>query len=242
MARRKLGLDIVTLSDPESIASEQYRSIRSNIQIQIEKEGLKSLMVTSASPGDGKTTTSINLAVVFALAGYKTLLVDGDLRKKSVTEALNVPYASGLCGILNENYSLEVNKYQTNVKNLDVLPSGISSENPAEILSSASLKELFREINRVYDFVIIDVPPITEVADAQIISTLVDSCALVIRESKSNKQLIVTAKKLLDTSGANLLGVIYNRNKTKKNEYYGYGGGDNYRRKKKEKNPFRFWK
>ncbi|EMF0110704.1 CpsD/CapB family tyrosine-protein kinase [Enterococcus hirae] len=242
MVKRKLGLDIITLSNPKSVASEQYRSIRSNIQIQREKENLTSLMITSASPGEGKTTTSVNLAVVFALTKCKTLLIDGDLRKRSITESLNVPNASGLCGILDKGYSLESSTYSTNVENLDVLPSGIYSENPAEVLASAEFKELLKEISSIYDFVVIDVPPITEVADAKIIATLVDSCALVVRDSKSNKKLIVEAKKTLDTSGANILGVIYNANKTKKSRYYGYGGAYGYGSQKKEKNPFRFRK
>ncbi|MGA5592625.1 CpsD/CapB family tyrosine-protein kinase [Enterococcus mundtii] len=242
MARGKLGLDIVTLSNPESVASEQYRSIRSNIQIQREKEALTSLMITSASPGEGKTTTSVNLAVVFALTKCKTLLIDGDLRKRSITESLNVPNASGLCGILDKGYSLESSTYQTNIENLDVLPSGVYSENPAEVLASAGFKKLLREINLTYDFVVIDVPPITEVADAKIIATLVDSCALVVRDSKSSKKLIIEAKKLLDNSGANVLGVIYNGNKTKKSKHYGYGGAYGYGSRKKEKSSFRLWK
>lgn len=242
--RGKMGLDVITLSNPESVASEQYRSIRSNIQIQREKQKINSVMITSANPGEGKTTTSINLAISFALMKCKTLLIDGDLRKCSISEMLNVSKAKGLCGILEDDDSIKLDTYSTNVEYLDFLPSGIYRENPAEIFSKELFSIFLNKLSETYDLVIIDVPPIKEVADAQILSTKVDSCILVVRDNKSSKKSILEAKKALDTTGANMLGIIYNGHKIKSSKYYGRGGygyGYGYGKKKK-KSLTNFWK
>lgn len=242
--RAKIGLDVITLSNPESIASEQYRSIRSNIQIQREKKNIQSLMITSANPGEGKTTTSINLAVSFALMKFKTLLIDGDLRKRSISETLHVKNTTGLCGILEKDYSLEFSTYSTNVEYLDFLPSGTYQENPAEIFSKEGFAVFLKEASTEYDLIIVDVPPVAEVADAQIISTKIDSTILVVRDNKSSKKSVKEAKKTLDGAGADILGIVYNGHKLRGSRYYGRGGeGYGYGQgKSKKKSLANLWK
>lgn len=220
--KKNLLLDVVTVADSESISSEQYRLIRTNIEVQREEKKINSIMVCSASSGEGKTTTSVNLAVVFAATNNRVLLIDLDLRKRGLTEAFRLRKAPGFCGILEEGRDNIQSIYKSNVPGLDFLPAGKYKKNPAELLSSNDFKEIMEVLSLQYDMIIIDVPPVVEVADASIIARSVDGVILVVREDFTNMKYAIEVRDSLANSGSNMLGVVYNGTRLLKAGYYGY--------------------
>ncbi|EGO5829954.1 CpsD/CapB family tyrosine-protein kinase [Enterococcus faecalis] len=238
---KKIKLDVVTLIDPDSFFAEQYRTIRTNIEFLMDKDNLKSILLTSANSGEGKTTTILNLAVIFAKAGKKVLLIDGDLRKQSLTTNFNVHNARGFIELLQGGKNLNDGIYDTTVEQLFFLPSGMPVTNPAEVLLNNHFESFLEELKQNFDLILFDTPPIEEVADTLIISQKLDGCVLVVRENYSKKDAVKRTKEALDDIGATCLGIIHNDvSITKnKNEYYGYPYGKRSRLTNKQKKIFR---
>lgn len=208
--------------NPKSIVSESYRTLRTNIQYSSFDKQIKSILITSAQSGEGKSTVSGNLALSFAQNEKYVILVDCDLRKPSVHKNFKLSNLVGLSDVLVGKEELEsaIQKYS---KGLSILTSGKETPNPSEMLSSKSMSELLEILGSKYDIVILDSSPITAVTDAQILSTKVDGTILVVRSSKTKSDTIIEAKELLNNVGANIIGVILNSVKyTKRNSYY-YG-------------------
>ena len=219
------AVSLITLADKSSPVSEQYRTIRTNIQFAMVDSDLKSFVVTSSGPGEGKSTTSANLAVVFANSGIRTLIVDADLRKPTVAKTFGLKNTMGFSNLLSER-SLTVTEatQSTSVPGLSVLTSGPKPANPSELLGSRRMEELINEMEEEFDLVIFDMPPVVAVTDAQIMSSKVDGTILVVREQISNKSALLKAKNLLEMVNANVLGVVYNGStRTKDQGYYYYG-------------------
>lgn len=215
----------MTIIDPKSPISEQYRTIRTNIQFSSVDEEVKSLMVTSAGPGDGKSTTTANLAVVFAQQGKRVLLVDADLRKPTVHYIFNLTNTFGLTSVLSKQASLENAINKTDIENLFVLTSGPIPPNPAELLGSKAMEQFFDDaLNKVFDLILFDTPPLLAVTDAQILSNKCDGTVLVVSSGKTEKEQVIKAKELLDAAQSRLLGVVLNNKKIENNSYYYYYG------------------
>ena len=236
------GLDLVTFKEPNLPISEAYRTLRTNIQFSSFDKKVKTLLVTSSGPGEGKTTTSSNLAVVMAQAGNKTLLIDCDQRKPNVHKVFGFSNANGLSNILvNENkVDINIGIHETPIANLHVLSSGTRPPNPAELLGSAKMKNFIEELKESYDFIILDTPPIILVTDAQILAQYTDGCLLVISSGEAERDLAIKAKGLLEKVNAKILGVVINKMDSKKKGYYHYqyeygGKNESHSRKKKEK-------
>ncbi|MCY7918135.1 CpsD/CapB family tyrosine-protein kinase [Bacillus vallismortis] len=221
--------NVIAMSEPKSLNSEQYRTIRTNIEFATVDRQMKSVMITSASPGEGKSTTAANLAVVFAQQGKKVLLVDADLRRPTVHTAFHLENIIGLTSVLLRKSSLKQAVQASNEKQLDVLTSGPIPPNPAELLSSKGMKELAGEACAAYDMVIFDTPPILTVADAQILGSVADGSILVISSGKTEKERAAKAKEALESCNSKLLGAIMNGKKRSRNAAYGYyGNKDNF--------------
>lgn len=219
------GVSLITLADRTSPVSEQYRTIRTNIQFSLIDKELKTLLVTSSGPGEGKSTTSANLAVVFADSGYRTLLVDADLRKPTVAKTFSLPNNIGLSNALSER-GVGINQVVLNsgIPNLAILPSGPKPPNPSEMLGSTRMTDLIAEMKEHFDLIIFDMPPVVAVTDAQVIASKVDGTILVVREGISNKVSAEKAKNLLEIVGANVLGAVYNgATRAEDQGYYYYG-------------------
>ena len=217
---RKLIADV----NPKSIVTEQFRTIRTNINFSMPDQDLKTLLVTSSTPGEGKSTNSSNIAVVFAQEGKKVLLVDADLRKPTIHHTFHVNNATGLSNVLTKQCKIDDAIQHTDVENLYVITSGIIPPNPAELVGSKSMELLIKELSNQFDMIIFDAPPVLSVADAQILSHKVDGTILVVNAGTAQKDGVVKAKEALAKSQANLLGVILNNYKLDNGHYYHYYG------------------
>ena len=220
------AVSLITLADHKSPVSEQYRTIRTNIQFSMVDSNLKTIVVTSSGPGEGKSASSANLAVVFADTGLRVLLVDADLRKPTVAKTFALKNTQGFSNLLVERES-NVREFtqSSGVKNLSILTSGPKPPNPSELLGSKRMNDVISQMEEEFDLIIFDMPPVVAVTDAQIMSSKADGTVLVIREGVSNKPAMMKAKNLLEMVDANVLGVIYNgaSRDVDQGYYYYYG-------------------
>jgi capsular exopolysaccharide synthesis family protein len=226
MSQRSNRRPIITHENPKSPVSEAYRALRTNIQFSAIDEELRVIMVTSAGPGEGKSTTINNLAVAYAQSDKKVLLIDADLRKPTLHSTFNVTNRWGLTNLLTNQVGLEEVVHQTEIANLDILTSGPIPPNPSEILASKRLVTLLEELKKRYDLIFIDTPPAIAVTDAQIVSTKCDGVILVVDSGKVKRDIAMKAKANLEHVKARMLGVVLNNvdRKNKDSYYYYYYG------------------
>lgn len=219
---RKAERRLIAVDNPKSPISEQYRTIRTNIQFSVIDTPLRSLIVTSTGPGEGKSTTVANLAVVFAQQGKKTLLIDADLRKPTVHYTFRLNNYAGLTSVLTNASPLSTALQDTSVENLTVLTAGPIPPNPAELLSSKAMAQCLEQLYETFDLVIFDTPPVLAVTDAQILANQCDGTVLVIESGNTEIEAAAKAKELLAAANAKLLGVVLNKRKHRDGGYYYY--------------------
>ncbi|MFC4769453.1 CpsD/CapB family tyrosine-protein kinase [Effusibacillus consociatus] len=213
---------LVTVINPKSPISEAYRTLRTNIQFSnIDKE-LKTIMVTSSGPAEGKTTTASNLAVVMSQDHKRVLLVDCDLRRPTVHHAFAVPNRIGVTNVLIGSTALDLAVQSGPIDNLQILPSGPIPPNPAELLSSKRMGNLLDELQDQYDLVLLDAPPVLAVTDAQILASKVDGVLLVVKSGHTDRGMALKAKAMLDNVHANIMGIVLNNRKANRGHYYYY--------------------
>ena len=220
--------NLTTSINPKSPISEQYRTIRTNIQfLMIDKE-IKTLAFTSAAPGEGKTTTIANLAITLAYQGDKVLLIDADLRKPTLHQLIGVRNQHGLTNLITKKSTKKSAILRVpRIANLYVLPSGPIPPNPSELLNSKKMKNLISELSQEYDWVLFDTPPVLAVTDAQILANRCDGVILVLKSNQTQKEELVKAKELLDKANTNLMGTIMSGVNRKDSGYgYYYGNED----------------
>lgn len=222
------GSSLITYMDPKSLNAEQFRTIRTNIEFAQLDTKLKSLLVSSSIPAEGKSTIASNLAYVISQTDKKVLLVDADLRKPTVHRTFKLNNEKGLTTLL-ANSDLRFNQVVQHSKDLNLyfLPSGPIPPNPSEILASAKMTLLMKELAQYFDLVIYDAPPVTAVTDPQILATKVDGVVLVVRQGYSRKEEVKQAKTALDNVNANILGFVMNGKELSETAgYYAYYGYD----------------
>ncbi len=195
--------------NPNSIASENYRILRTNIEYLSFDKKLKTIVITSSEPGEGKTITSGNLALSLVQDGKRVILIDCDLRRPNIHRSFKVSNKHGLSELLIGKTSLEEVK-MTITKNLDVVTSGNLPPNPSEMIGCKSMEELIDNLKDYYDYIILDTPPVLAVTDAQILTTKADGTILVVRAGKTKKDNVISAKNLLNKVGVKLIGVVLN--------------------------------
>lgn len=215
---------LITKVDPKSPISEQYRTIRTNIQFSNIDREIKTIMVTSAAPGDGKSTTAANIAVTFAQQGKQVLLVDTDFRKPTVHYTFNLTNTLGLTSVITKLCTLADAVQGTDIDSLDVLTCGPIPPNPSELLGSRAMEEIFKELKEEYDIIIFDTPPTLAVTDAQILTNRCDGTILVVSSGKTETEQALKAKELLLAAKGNILGVVLNNRKIESSHYYYYYG------------------
>lgn len=227
----KVGLPVlhdarlVALSAPKSIASEQYRTLKTKLFQMRNGRNLRSVLVTSAAASDGKTLTAVNLALTIAQEiEQRVLLIDCDLRRPSVHKTLGFPTTNGLADFLSQELASSSVVHATSIPNLCVVPAGTIPENPAELLNTQKMKEFLSSISQQFDWVIIDSPPIVPLADAELLSSLVDGTLLVVRASKTPAESVTKAVQSL--KNGKILGVVFNAAQASmKSSYYYYSYG-----------------
>ncbi|WP_370874609.1 CpsD/CapB family tyrosine-protein kinase [Guptibacillus hwajinpoensis] len=213
---------LLTHQNPKSPIAEQYRTIRTNIQFASVEEEVRTIMVTSSGPMEGKSTTIANLGVVLAQQGKSVLIVDADLRKPTVHYTFRTMNTRGITNILTRQAELVEVTQETEVPNLNVLTSGPVPPNPSELLGSKGMDNLIEEALRHYDVILFDCPPILAVADSQIVANKVQGTVLVVSSGTTDKEAAVKAKERLESVESKLLGVVLNRKKMKDGSYYYY--------------------
>lgn len=238
---------VKTLLNEESdfYVREAYNAARTNIIYSLGGEkGCKKILITSASPSEGKTTTCLNTAITFAQTEAKVLIIDADLRKPRIHRHLSIERANGLSDYLCGLVSLDKIIKHCEKQNMDCITSGEIPPRPAELLSSTEMGNLLDELSKRYDYIFIDTPPVTVVTEAAAMAKFVSGVILVVRQNSTIHELIKRAKTNLELANANFLGYILNdvdelsfsngpynrygyRSARKKGYGYGYGGYGN---------------
>jgi capsular exopolysaccharide synthesis family protein len=215
---------------PTAVETEAFRTLRTALMLSADASDR--ILISSAEPGDGKTTVSANLAVSFAQAGKRTLVIDADLRKPGLTARFDLKGAAGVADVLLSELPLAEVAPQlvqpTELANLDVLPAGLRQPNPAELLSGPRFSELLAWAESCYDRVLVDCPPVLAVSDAQVVGRLVDGAILVVRPEKNHRRLVVRACESFSATGSRVLGVVANVLSAESSGGYGYDCGYGY--------------
>ena len=213
---------------PKSILSEAYRNIRTSILLSTPESPPKRIIITSANPLEGKTTTLINTSITLSQTGAQVLIIDADLRKPRVHTVFNSGMnrgngkGKGLSSFLSGNSSLWGVVRRTDIPNLYLIPAGPIPPNPSELLGSSLFKEMIQVLGEKFDQIVIDTPPVIGFADSLILSTLVDGVVLVVRGGKTPKEALQRAKDSLLQVNARILGVVVNGVNIRQSEYTGY--------------------
>lgn len=204
------SIELITHFAPESVFAENYRSLRTALLLSGPQSNLRSMIVTSALPTEGKTTTISNLAVSLAQMGKKVLLIDADLRRPKQHRIFNMKNHDGLTNYLAMDLELEKLIKPTIVPSLYLINSGPIPPNPAELLSSEKMSELLKKVREQFDFVLIDTPPLLAVTDAQILAKMVDGLVLVVRAEKTPREALMQTRELIDLLKLKTFGVVIN--------------------------------
>ncbi|MGB9073496.1 MAG: polysaccharide biosynthesis tyrosine autokinase [Terriglobales bacterium] len=219
----KEAVELVTQVRPQSQMAESYRALRTSLLLSSLGAPPRVIMVTSARPQEGKTTTSINSAIVLAQKGTRVLLVDADLRRPSIHKTLGMGPRSGLSNVLTGSATLaQVIAPSPILPNLFILAAGTPPPNPAELLASANMKEVLDELREQYDHIVIDTPPTLSVTDAVVLSPRMDAIILVIRSGQTTKQALRRARDILLQVNAHVTGVLLNAVDLRSPDYYYY--------------------
>ena len=222
-APTKEVVETVTQVRPHSQMAESYRALRTSLLLSNLGAPPKVIMVTSARPQEGKTTTSVNTAIVLAQKGVRVLLVDADLRRPSIHKTLGMGPRSGLSNVLTGSATAQQTITTSPVlPNLFILPAGTPPPNPAELLASPNMRQLIDELRESYDHIVIDTPPTLSVTDAVVLSPRSDAIILVIRSGQTTKQALRRARDILVQVNAHVAGILLNAVDLNSPDYYYY--------------------
>jgi polysaccharide biosynthesis transport protein len=219
----KEAVEMVAQSRPHSQMAESYRALRTSLLLTNLGAPPKVIMVTSALPQEGKTTTSMNTALVLAQKGVRVLLIDADLRRPSIHKILGMGPRSGLSNVLTGSATLQQTITRSSIlPNLSILPAGTPPPNPAELLASTNMRDVLEELRGQYDHIVVDTPPTLSVTDAVVLSPRADAIVLVIRSGQTTKQALRRSRDILTQVNAKVSGVLLNAVDLSSPDYYYY--------------------
>ncbi|HBY18875.1 MAG TPA: hypothetical protein DEH00_06860, partial [Candidatus Marinimicrobia bacterium] len=201
---------LITHFDPKSPVSEAYRSMRTNIELSGVDKSIKSVVITSAGPGEGKSTTIANLAIAFAQMDQKTLLVDTDMRRPVLQKVFKVPRVPGIADIITGTNTIEECIHETSVENLYILPSGNLPPNPSEMLGSKKMREIYQTLTEQYDKIFFDAPPIIAVTDASLLAKLCDGLVVVVKSGVTHDEALDQVQNIVQQIKLPMLGAVIN--------------------------------
>ena len=216
---------LITREEPKSPISESYRTLRTNILYSQADKKIKSILVSSPSPGEGKTTTVANLSITFANMGKRTLLLDTDLRRPVIHRVFGLKKEPGISHYLSENLEdFDSLIQQTDVENLWVVPAGVTPPNPSELMGSKKMAKLIDRLEKEWDIILLDSPPLVAVTDASMISKAIDAMIMVVKAAETDREAFRRAIKSLIAIQVPLSGVVVNgiSRRTSKDTYYYY--------------------
>lgn len=203
---------LITRTSPRDPISEAYRVVRTNLSFSAVDQGLQSLLITSSSPGEGKSTTTANLAIVMAQTGKRVILVDADLRRPVQHKIFEKPNNQGLTtAVLDTESPVSHHIQETAIPHLSLMTSGPIPPNPAELLNSQRMAQVLEDLQGIADIILFDTPPVLTVADASILGALVSGCLLVVNTSKTRRGTFIGAVERLERTGGTIFGVVLNR-------------------------------
>lgn len=225
--------DLVINIHPKSVFAESIKTIRTNLAFYALEKEMKTILVTSAQAGDGKSFISANLAVAYAQENKKVLIIDCDLRRgrqHEIFEIMNSPRGGYSNLILKYKEGTKIKKFivSTSNKNIDLLPTGPTPPNPVELLGTENNKKLLEELKKEYDVIILDCPPVLGLSDTLIMTKYSDANIIVASNKKTKFENLERAKKAFDQVNAKITGVIINRASIKDNGYYSYYSNNYY--------------
>jgi capsular exopolysaccharide synthesis family protein len=233
--RQKGELPLVELDDERHGFAESFRSLRSSLLFRSDgAQQPRAILVTSASPNEGKTTVSANLARTLAFAGSRVLLVDADMRRGSLHKMMGVPQSPGLSDCLKGDCSSSGLIRPTQINQLSIIPTGTHQHHSSELLLNARFDELLQEIRAQFDYIIFDSPPVFATDDATTLGPKLDGVMFVVRSAHTRASLVRRALSLLEQRNARLLGLIFNRANASARSYYYYKYASYYRAKQPE--------
>lgn len=215
---------LIALESPRNPLVESYRTLRTNLQyINVDNNGKKSIVITSAGPSEGKSTTAANLAIVMADTGSRILIIDADLRKPKISKLLGIEGGNGLSDLLIGRINLEDALQRWGRQQIFVLPAGRIPPNPSELLQSTAMARLLEKLAGHFDFIIIDTTPVLAVTDAAILSNLTGGAIVVSAAGKTRKEELANALESLKAVGGKVIGILPTMVPTKGPDSYGYG-------------------
>jgi capsular exopolysaccharide synthesis family protein len=214
---------LITITNPRSPISEAYRTLRTNLEFTSLDKPISSMVVTSAAPEEGKSTTLANLAVAVAQSGRKVILVDCDLRRPALHQIFDARNTPGFTDMMRDDALMSQPPLQeTAVPNLYLLPSGTLPPNPAELLGSRRMSEVIAALQQHAEMVLFDAPPVIAVTDAAVLASKVDAVLLVVSAGKTKREHAKKAKALLEKVNAHLIGTVLNNVKGESSLYQYY--------------------
>ncbi|WP_216829051.1 CpsD/CapB family tyrosine-protein kinase [Alkalihalobacterium elongatum] len=203
--------NLITYTNPESIITEEFRTIRTNIQFTSEEHNCKAILMTSPSTEEGKSTTVANLAVSMAQQKDRVLIIDANLRNPRIHSIFKLNNSIGLSSVLSNKKKFTEAIKETNIGKLEVLSSGPIPDNPAELLGSYEFSRLLDLASQTFDVILIDSPSVLDYSDTKILANQCKSVILVVRNGRSKTEKVMEAKKVLKLAKADLLGAIINQ-------------------------------
>jgi len=221
-----LNHKLVTWHNPKSPIAETYRILRTNIQFMDIDSNMKSILVTSAGPNEGKSLTTSNLAISIAQNNNKVIVIDADLRKPTLHSIFGVSANPGVTNVLLGQIELSSALQETDIENLSILTSGPLPPNPAEMVGSAKMNELIQKAGDLADVVIIDSPPLMPVTDGALLAAAVNGVVMVIAKDLTRKDQAMKAKDIIASSQTKLLGIVFNMSGAERKGYYYYYSSD----------------
>ena len=238
------GAKLITAADPQNVVSEQFRTVRTNINFLGVDKKVTAIGFTSSNISEGKSTVTANIAITSAQAGNRVLLIDTDLRRPTVHSTFDLANNRGLTTILTSNADkIDVSEIvqASGVDNLSVLTSGPIPPNPAELLNSQKMMTILKELRSYYDVVILDLAPVLEVSDTQVLASQMDGVVLVVRQGVTQKLAVKRAVEMLRLAQVKIFGYVMN-DVNASDGGYGYGYGYGYGQTKEKRSWFKWGK